>query len=112
MQNKNEQRKHYRWIKKLTLKFSDPEGQDITRRAVTENISEGGLQLVLPHELKIGQSVMVTIELMHDPIPIQAACKVVHISPERNRFCAGLQFTGLENFQKVRLLRYLNEEER
>jgi len=112
MQNKNEQRKHYRWIKKLTLKFSDPEGQDIISRAVSENISEGGLQLVLPYKLEPGQSVRVTIELMHDSIPIQATCKVAHISPERNRFRTGLQFTELENFQKVRLLRYLNEEER
>lgn len=112
MQDKIEKRKSLRWIKRLTLKFSDPEGLDLTRRAVTENISEGGLQLVVPYEFELEQPVKVSIELMHDSIPIQATCKVTYISPERNKFRVGLRFIELEKFQRVRLIRYLTKEEK
>ena len=110
MPTNKEQRNFYRWIKSLVISYSDSHNEQVTKLAATENISGGGLQVLLAQELKKDALVEIKIELVFDSIPIIATCKVVFINSEEDRFRTGLQFVKIDDFEKERLLRYLREE--
>ena len=109
MKGKEERRSSLRWIKGLVVSYSTLEGEKVTDHATTENIGEGGLQILLVHKLERTESVEIQLELVHDSIPIVATCKVIYVTPEDDKHRTGLQFVKIEDFQKERLLRYLRE---
>jgi c-di-GMP-binding flagellar brake protein YcgR len=105
-----EQRGSPRWIKNLIAAYSTLQGERVTDTALTVNISSGGMQLLLTHQLKEGELVEIKIELAQDSIPILATGKVVYAAFEGKLFKTGLEFVQIEDFQRARLLRYLKEK--
>ena len=107
MQNDEEKRRLPRWVKRVLVTYTTLEGEKVSEQAVTQNISEGGLQLVLVHQLEIGELIDTKIELVHDSIPIFATCKVSYVKYQDGTHQTGLQFVKIEDFQRERLGRYL-----
>ncbi len=108
---KHEKREHVRKVKKVMVIYTTLKGEKVTEQATTDNISEGGLQLLLVYKLEPNELVDVNIEFINDPIAIFATCKVTHVRHEKNKYQTGLQFTKIEDFQKQRFLSHLSEQE-
>ena len=72
-----------------------PEGKPISRRmGRTLNVSEGGILLETYHDLKQGQSVVITIALDEDIVEIDG--HVVYIKAcEEELFCSGIEFAQI-----------------
>ena len=112
MQEGKEKREFIRKIKKIIVIYTTLQGKKVTEQAITQNISEGGLQLLLVHKLEPKKLVDIEIEFIHDSIPIYATCKVTYVDPGKYKYRTGLQFVKIEDFQKERLVRYLKGEEK
>ncbi len=67
-------------------------------RAMSVDISEGGLQVETPSEMEIGALVLLRIEFDTDKLPsVQASATVAWCSQqERGKYRVGLQFTSLD----------------
>jgi len=106
----SEQRGYPRWIKNLIITYSTLQGERVTDTALSVNISSGGMQLFLTYQLEEGELVEIKIELTHDSIPILATGRVVYAGLEGKLYKTGLEFVQIEDFQRLRLLRYLKEK--
>ncbi|MBN2033633.1 MAG: PilZ domain-containing protein [Deltaproteobacteria bacterium] len=94
------------------------DGSQLTRgMGRTRNVSEGGLSLETHRPLQDGQIVLITIGLKDDMLQLRG--RVVHQEApaaisEETRYCAGIQFTslnekGLQTLQNyIKLLKSLN----
>ena len=110
MQSGEENRRSKRWMKNIVVHYLTDKGEHVTEQAVTADISEGGLQLILAHKLELGETIDIKMEFVHDLIPILATCRAVYVIQQNDKFRTGLQFVKIKDFQKERILRYLDGE--
>lgn len=103
------------------------EGRDILveERAVSDDISEGGVRILLPEELSRDKKLEVKVFLFSDPIPLPAKGRVVW-SGEKQRleiksrpgskegvtktFWAGIQFIEIDPETQDRIIRLVRNE--
>ncbi len=77
-------------------------------RVMTVDLSEGGLQVETPAEVKVGASVLLRLEFDTGKLPaIQASATVAWCSQlERGKFRIGLQFTSIDDRAKEVIVQY------
>lgn len=104
-----EKRRYIRGDNKVRVTYSLGEEDEFSEGVFTENISEVGLQIIIENRIEQNQVLQLKLEFMSDSVPIIADCRVVYVKPESNQHRIGLEFINMDNFQKQRLKRCLEE---
>jgi len=81
----------------------------------TKDISGGGIKIILPEILKVGDTIQMRIELSSPEDPVNCEGKVVWIDKEERQMgdkleeivYAGVRFTVIEDRDRERLIRFL-----
>lgn len=86
----------------------------VTLAAATQNISEGGVGLVIDRPVEEGRALALTLFLTQDGIedpeeePFEAKATVAWSGPhEDGTFVAGVRFSGITDAQRAQLTRFL-----
>lgn len=107
-----EKRRFIRDYNKVRVTYSLSEESEFSEGVFTENISEVGLQIIIDNRLEQNQVLQLKLEFMSDSVPIIADCRVVYVKPETDQYRIGLEFVNMDNFQRQRLKRCLEEVRR
>ncbi|MFH1622234.1 MAG: PilZ domain-containing protein [Candidatus Omnitrophota bacterium] len=102
-----EKRQYVRWREKIQVAYVVEGEKQPYREVFTEDVSEVGVLIDAFEELESGQNVQLKIEFVYDSVPIMARAKVMHVKKSEDRYKIGLEFLGLDDFQKQRFARYL-----
>jgi len=123
-----ERRKYRRFKAKLLLAivYQDEKGEINTQESIfSEDISAGGLRIVLPFPLPKDKILDLKVFLFSDPIHLPAQGKVVWLDKEqglelvpvenkdkqkRELFWAGIEFINIDFFTQERILRWIKKE--
>lgn len=104
-----EKRRYIRGDNKIRVMYSLSEEGKFSKEIFTENISELGFQIVIDHRIEKNQTIRVKLEFISDSVPIVTDCRVVYVSAEADQHRIGLEFVNIDDFQKQRLKRCLEE---
>lgn len=93
-----ERRKSQRIYLTLPLKYKKPEDSCFQQAIACKDLSGGGLKVLLPRPLKIGEKIEVAIYLREGSGPVSAICKVLRCKQEgEDKYGAGLKFLKIND---------------
>lgn len=104
-----EQRRYVRWKEKVKVDYALPGKNEAFQETFTEDISESGMQLLAEEQLELQRQVKLRLEFVFDSVPIVLDAKVTYLTPYKNRYRVGLEFSNMDSFQKQRLIRSLEK---
>lgn len=104
-----EKRRSERLRKKIRVAYSPTEKDEVYREIFTEDISDHGLQILVPDRLEAQQRVMLRLEFVYDSVPIMAVGRVAYVTAFEKGYRVGLELIEMDDFQKERLKRCLEK---
>ena len=102
-----ENRHHVRWKDKIQIAYCPEHGSHSFREVSTEDVSEAGVLITVFEEINPEERIQLRLELVNDSVPIVAMAKVAHIEIIESGYRIGLEFVDIDDFQRQRLVRYL-----
>lgn len=103
-----EKRRYVRWKDKIQVAYaSGGEGKQHYKEVFTEDVSELGVLISTFEELRVGEKVRLRLEFVYDSVPIMVEAKVAHVKISDDHYKIGLELVEMDDFQKQRLLLYL-----
>lgn len=107
-----EKRRYIRWDTKIRVTYSLQQNDESYEEVFTENVSEVGVRVVLKDKIEPKQLLRLKLEFLSDSVPIIVDCKIVYVIAEKDHYRIGAEFVNMNDFQKQRLKRCLEEAQR
>ncbi len=108
----------------VTLIYKDREGFRIEEVVMGEDISEGGVRIVIPRNIPRDEELNLKVYMFSDPIPLPAKAKIAWSqkrecpkieksdlgAAEEELYWAGIQFIDVDSFTRERIIRWVKRE--
>lgn len=104
-----EKRRYLRWKEKIRVTYACGEQDEHYQETFTEDLSEGGMQILGYEKLKADQEVKLRLEFVSDSVPIAVESRVVSVKACGSQYRVGLKFTQIDEFDRHRLRRNLEK---